>query len=186
MCGRYSLETTYDIFASRYGLEFEVLEYAASSEIFPTQKQVVLLDNNQVQISQWGFPSRVTKQTLINARLETVQEKPSFKNSFQHQRCLVPATSFFEWEKVFNEKIKRKVKIKNQLIFSMAGIVTESAGQWYYSILTMPSNQQFESIHHRMPVILPAKEELRYLNKNTPTSDVFKLCQQTNPEFLII
>lgn len=186
MCGRYSLEANYEVFASRYGLEIESIEYQSSPEIFPTQKQVILVNEEELAYGKWGFTNPYSSKPLINARLETITEKPTFKESFEETRCLIPATSFFEWEKTENEKIKRKVFVENQLLFSMAGIMRQEGDELVFSILTTESNDDFKKIHHRMPVILEAKDELKYLNKNTSIQQVVSMCQNVNPSFLVI
>lgn len=184
MCGRYSLDITYDLFASRYGIEVETTEYKSVEEVFPTNVMPIITNEN-LELGKWGFTNPYSSKPLINARLETVLEKPTFKEPFEEMRCLVPATSFFEWEKVDQEKIKRKISVDNKLIFSMAGIVRMEEDQLVYSILTMDSNDSLKQVHHRMPVILEAKDEMKYLNKNTPIKDVLSMCQKTNPQFLI-
>lgn len=186
MCGRYSLEVTYDLFASRYGLEVESIEYQSRPEIFPTQVQPLIVTNQELVYGKWGFSTPYSSKSLINARLETVLEKPTFKKSFETTRCLIPATSFFEWEKTMDDKIKRKIFVKDQLLFSMAGIVREEDGQLVYSLLTMDSNDSMKSVHHRMPVILQVKDELKYINKNTSPQEVMKMCMATSPNFLIV
>ncbi len=185
MCGRYSLELTYDLFASRYGLEFESTEYQASEEIFPTQVQPVVIDGNLLEFGKWGFTNPHSSKPLINARLETVTEKPTFKKAFSETRCLIPATSFFEWEKVDGEKIKRKIFVEKQKVFSMAGMIRQEEQGIVYAILTMDSNDSLKKVHHRMPVILQVKDELRYLNKNTSSQEVLRMCHQSSPNFLI-
>lgn len=185
MCGRYSLEVSYDLFAGRYGIEVESTEYESSSEIFPTNISPLILYPNELVLGKWGFKLPYSSKSLINARIETITEKKTFKEPFKESRCLIPATSFFEWEKVNDEKIKRKVTVDNQFIFSMAGIIKQEEDQLVYSILTMDSNEDFKKVHHRMPVILQAKDELIYLNKNTSQQDVLRLCQQSNPRLVV-
>ena len=185
MCGRYSLEVSYDLFASRYGIEVESIEYSGSKEIFPTNQSPLIMNQKDLVLGKWGFSNPYSSKVLINARLETVNQKPTFKEAFQETRCLIPATSFFEWEKSGTEKEKRKIFVDRQFIFSMAGIVRQEEDQLVYSILTMDSNEEFKHVHQRLPVIIQAKDELKYLNKNTSIKDVLSLCQQSNPVLLV-
>lgn len=185
MCGRYSLEVTYDLFASRYGLEFESIEYQQRQEIFPTQKSPILLSENQLEFAKWGFKNEYSSQPIINSRLETVTDKKMFQEPFTEGRCLIPATSFFEWQKVNQDKIKRKIFVENQFIFSMAGISKKVGQHRVYSILTMEANEAFKDIHHRMPVILNGFDELKYLNKNTSLKDVLQMCVSANQVLLV-
>lgn len=184
MCGRYSLDAQLDLLASRYNIEIETIEFTPSPEIYPTTHNPVVLDDNTLRLMRWGMTNPYNKQPIINSRLETVKEKFMFKKLIVESRCLIPATSFFEWEKP--SKIKREITIVDQKIFSMAGIYrlfkTDNNVEWYeFSILTMPANKEMESVHDRMPVILNAVDELKYLNKKIPLNEVLSLCQQTNP-----
>lgn len=185
MCGRYSLETSFDLFTSRYGLEIESVEFSNYPEIFPTQVRPIIDSKNHLVYGKWGFSTPYSNKSLINARLETVNEKPTFKQAFNETRCLIPATSFFEWEKIGDHKEKRKIFVDNRYIFSMAGICRVQDDRIVYSILTMDSTDDFKKIHHRMPVILDAVDELKYLNKNTPIKDVLSLCYLKQPELIV-
>ena len=188
MCGRYSLDTQLELLASRYGVEIETIELNPSKEIFPTTQNPVILQNHTFRLMKWGLTNPYNKQPIINSRLETVAQKPMFKKLIVESRCLIPATSFYEWEKP--NKVKREITLLDQEIFSMAGIYrlfkTEDNKELYeFSILTMPANKDIETLHDRMPVILNSTAELLYLNEKTPLRKVLQLCQQANPSLQI-
>lgn len=119
------------------------------------------------------------KRPLINARGETVDIKPTFQYSFYNQRCLIPATGFFEWEKAESKKIKRKISLNNERIFSMAGLYNvfkDNNGIEYYAftIITTEANQEMKTIHDRMPVILNREKEKLWLNNNIKAPLILK------------
>ncbi|HAE92535.1 MAG TPA: hypothetical protein DCG60_07850 [Tissierella sp.] len=120
-----------------------------------------------------------TKKPIINARAETVDIKPLFKNSFYNRRCLVPVTSFFEWQNIDGKKIKRKISVKDENIFSLAGlynIFRDIDGKEYeaFTIITTDANETMKEIHHRMPVILPREMEKYWLDTNSGNLDIIK------------
>lgn len=171
MCGRYVLNTSKEKLQKRYQAEMRMDQVEEREEIFPTDINLVLLPNQLLYPVKWGFTPSFAKQPIINARSETVLEKPTFKEPFESKRCIVPATAFFEWEKQegTEQKDRRKISIKGQVIFSIAGICErylneEGKNMLTYTILTTEANEQMKGIHHRMPVLLHPEDEQTYLN----------------------
>jgi putative SOS response-associated peptidase YedK len=111
---------------------------------------------------------------MINAREETLMEKPSFKRPFISKRCLVPVSGFYEWKHLGNEKTPYFIRLKNAELFSLAGLYetwtdVEERSQLSFTIITTGPNTLMQSIHDRMPVIIPAERESEWLdpaNKN--------------------
>lgn len=109
------------------------------------------------------------KTKTLNARIETIDEKPSFKNA---KRCLVPSTGFFEWQAVGNKKIPYFIYLPESPLFSMAGIYDTWVDEKgllrnTFSILTTEANPLMEKIHNtkkRMPVILSPEHEVAWIN----------------------
>jgi putative SOS response-associated peptidase YedK len=95
---------------------------------------------------------------MINARAETIREKPSFKDSFKARRCLVPADGFIEWEDTEGGKQPHYITLLNKELFAFAGIWSEWKNNgdlwWTFSIITTDCNSLVQPIHPRMPVIL--------------------------------
>jgi putative SOS response-associated peptidase YedK len=122
---------------------------------------------------KWGLvpswaPDRAIGDRMINARAETITEKPSFKRSVQQQRCLIPADGFYEWRREGNNKVPVWIHLKKKEPFAFAGLWDlwrDPEGQMLYTftiITTMP-NALVRPIHNRMPVIfdrLSAKQWL--------------------------
>lgn len=127
--------------------------------------------------------SEIRKRTL-NARSETVFEKASFRAAVKSQRCLVPVTSFQEWQHNGRSKTKYDIHLPESPIFSLAGIWSlwigpESGKRFYsYSILTCESNALMSEIHnskHRMPVIVPREREAVWIDANLLKEDISSL-----------
>ena len=169
MCGRYALDADIDVLIAHYKAILGEREFEGSEEIFPTNTVPIIreIENRKIDFLKWGFMPSFTKKPLINARGETVDIKPTFKNSFIQKRCIIPATSFFEWEKVGDKKVRRRISIEENL-FSMAGLYNSfyDDGKQYeaFTILTINANEQMQHIHERMPVILKKDNEDIWLN----------------------
>ena len=171
LCGRYALTVSKEKLEVRYHVKESGYAMEEQDEIFPATENSVLLPNQKIYRVKWGFTPRFAKRPLINARSESVLEKKTFKEPFEKRRCIVPATYFFEWQKMEGQqkKAKKKIEVNGLPIFSMAGICeryTDEQGNSYltYAILTTEANEQMCSIHDRMPVILEPEEESDYLN----------------------
>lgn len=117
---------------------------------------------------------------MINARAETVNEKPSFKHSLKNKRCIVPASGFYEWLKSEKQKIPFYIKPKDQEYFSFAGLYdvwkdAEGKEIKSYTIITTTPNIKMAKIHDRMPVILKVADEDKWLDQNTDIDELLKL-----------
>lgn len=181
MCGRFSLDVSIDVLIERYKAIKNMEEFKLPDEIFPTNTVPIVINKDNIQLSmmKWGFMPEFTKKPIINARAETVDIKPLFRNSFYNKRCLVPATSFFEWENLDGKKIKRRISVKEENIFSLAGlynIFRDKNGQEQesFAIITTDANEDMKKIHHRMPVILPKEMEEYWLDINFRNLDTLK------------
>lgn len=130
---------------------------AEEREVFPTD-EVRVLTREGWQWMSWGFPKFTGSGVIINARSETVAEKPMFSGSFATQRCLVPSAGFFEWQ---HEDGKKKTKERYRVYrkdgkpLMMAGIYNE---QGQFVILTRQPNAVVAPLHDRMPVAFASAE----------------------------
>jgi putative SOS response-associated peptidase YedK len=190
MCGRYALEATKRELWERYLLGEMEEDVEERAEIFPTNSTPLILPGNELVHHRWGFMEPFAKRPLINARAETILEKPTFSQPFRTARCLLPATAFFEWEKVGEEKLKRKIAVTDIPIFSMAGILKtyqDENGKPFtaFSIITTAANDQMRAIHDRMPVILEPEDEAFYLDQKADPELVWKLLKPTEHRLLI-
>jgi putative SOS response-associated peptidase YedK len=97
----------------------------------------------------WGYRTSFKKGIIINARSETVMNKPIFKDDFYYRRCLIPASGFYEWDVE-----KQRYLFYSDELFYFGGIYKFINGIYYYVILTRPSTELVAKIHERMPVII--------------------------------
>ncbi len=131
----------------------------------------------------WGFTASFTKQALINARSETVFQKPMFSDTILEGRCIVPATGYFEWLKEGRKQNKSILFLwKTTPLFSMAGvyrILKQSPSQYVYqvSILTKEATPDIAWLHNRMPLILDSSIEKNYLDADLKIDDIKALFQ---------
>ena len=129
--------------------------------------------------------AKISTQT-INARAETLSSKPSFREPIRNKRCLVPARGFYEWQQRAETKVPYYIYLKDQRIFSFAGIYDEWINpvngdlMQSFSIITTSANPMMEKIHNtreRMPVILPRENELLWIDTGTPPGQVLNVLQ---------
>jgi putative SOS response-associated peptidase YedK len=181
MCGRYyfaseqetpAMKKIIEDIKKRYENTPELLSMK-TGEIFPTETVPIVTAERPV-LMKWGFPRFDGKGQVINARLETADEKPMFRRAFNEMRCLVPANNYFEWEKIGN--IKKKYAIGLHRPIYMAGFYRfDNAMQTpQFIILTRPAAKEVEFIHDRMPVILTDEMQYKWLNENIGTQDMMK------------
>ena len=146
----------------------------------PGQHLPIVLSSapGKIQRALWGIkpewmdrPSRL----LINARAETVNQRPTFTESFRQRRCLVIADGFYEWKATKEGKQPYRIVLKTGEPFAFAGIWQEVAGERAYVILTTDANKVTQPIHDRMPVILERGERVLWLDQELPAEAGLKL-----------
>src|SRR5215210_7603218 len=106
---------------------------------------------------------------MINARAETITEKPSYRNAFKKRRCLVVADGFYEWQKVGDGKRPVFIRLKSGKPFGFAGLYevwkgTDEQPMTTCTIITTEANELMKPIHERMPVIIPKENEDMWLD----------------------
>ena len=166
MCGGFSLIATKPWIMGHFSLQ-RLPDYQPDYNIPPGQKilSVVSLEDgsNKAVNLHWGLIPSWSKDRkifshLINARAETLTEKPSFRNAYQHRRCLIPATGFFEWQTTETGKHPYHIHQPECALFAFAGLWEhwEHQQETVYSctIITTSANDKIAPIHDRMPVII--------------------------------
>ena len=187
MCGRYNLTASSEAIVEHFQLQREVLSQP-SYNIAPAQKIlniVELEDQSKKAVNLfWGLvPSwaKYSKKSahLINARSETVREKPSFRSAFNHRRCLIPATGFYEWLKTDSGKQAFHIQRTDQQLFAFAGLWEqwqhETETLYSCTIITTAATELMKPIHDRMPVIIPTDHYHIWLDKDADADQVFAL-----------
>ena len=166
MCGRYQLTSEPTALQAFLG-GFFLSQHQPRYNIAPTQRAPILrLESGKLVCRDLRFgliPSwsqAPPDQPLVNARSESVFEKPSFRGSMQYQRCLVPATGFYEWEKGSGGKAPFLIRRRLNDIFYFAGIwaAWQAPGQRIesFAILTRTAGAALSKIHHRVPIAVGA------------------------------
>ena len=173
MCGRFSLYKIIEL-SERFRLKKIASQLAPSYNIAPSQSVFAIDSNNQLVQLRWGLVPHWSKEAtvkkgIINARAETVDKKPAFKRNFKYKRCLIPADGFYEWKRTGMKKVPYRITLKNGELFGFAGLwdswVTPEGGVLNTcTIITTTANSLVETIHDRMPVILPREVEDIWLN----------------------
>jgi putative SOS response-associated peptidase YedK len=169
MCGRYRLSRRAEILAA-YDAEYEGVDWDAHYNIAPTQNVPVIRQDaknpiRRASLMRWGLvPHWATDPAIgarmINARGETAAEKPAFKESLEHRRCLVPADGFYEWVRNGKSKQPYCFEMVERQPFAFAGLwdrwrAPDGTTLETCTILTTTPNQLLADVHNRMPVILP-------------------------------
>jgi len=175
MCGRYSLNRV-EGFTDRFHVS-NIIRIKPYNTIYPSDRMPVILqqDKNKVEQMKWGLIpswSRDGKSLVINARAETLMQKPMFQPLIKSKRCLIPATGFYEWKKTEQRKIPYYFELKSKELFTFAGLYDEWMNEKQeiiksYTIITTTPNSLVGEIHNRMPVILKRKDELEWINSET-------------------
>lgn len=187
MCGRFSQSLTGAAIAQAFQLD-ETPDWQPRYNIAPTQMIPAIVaaeSGRQFKSLRWGLIPSWAKDPaigakLINARSETVTEKPSFRSAFKQRRCLILADGFYEWRKQSGQKQPFYFRLENGSPFAFAGLWE----RWHDSednrletctILTTEANQIVAQVHDRMPVILNKESCDRWLDLDQPTESIQSL-----------
>lgn len=201
MCGRYvrrsPLQHVVDLFSAT--LQFPGMTGPPRYNIAPTQDvlAVRLNSKNEREISElrWGLvPSWADDSSvgsrLINARSETVAEKPAFREAYRRRRCILPADGFYEWKSQGKTKQPYYIRRTDQQLFGLAGLweFWKRGGQTIHSctILTTSANTPMQQIHHRMPLILPPAAIDAWLDPDASPDTINSLLHRPPDEELAI
>lgn len=200
MCFYNSMSKKAKELAARYGRNLSVIEIA--EKILEEQYRVnafsfpdypIITSDLAIQDFKWGLipfwvkdekQADEMKRMTLNARADTIFSKPSFREPIMKKRCIVPSTGYFEWRHEGNKKIPYYIYVKDEPIFSMAGIYDEwldkATGEVVktFSVITTNANPLTDYIHntkHRMPAILSPKDEEKWLSPRLTKQDIFEL-----------
>lgn len=192
MCGRSSLtkkesdlEKRFD--ATFYSEDLERYNPLPNFNVAPTHIHPVITnrDPKHFRPLQWGLIPFWAKDPrigskLINARIETVLEKPAFKFAIEKRRCLVPFDGYYEWLRKGGIKIPYRITIKDNQLFSIAGlweIWKSPAGEYIgsFSLITHEPSPSISFIHDRMPAIILPEHERAWIDMDIPPKEALKL-----------
>ena len=168
MCGRFAFYSPSEATAALFGVD-GALAVEPRYNIAPTQFIAAIRDNTEQQrelvMLRWGLvpfwakdPSIANR--MINARAETVAEKPSYRNAFKHRRCVVLADGFYEWHRQGDIKVPHFISLRSGEPFALAALWEtwkdrESGDELQTTtLITTAANKFMQPLHHRMPVIV--------------------------------
>lgn len=184
MCGRYALTSPPAVIAERFGLawarDVEPHYNIAPGQMIPVVRETAA--GRELALLRWGLIPSWAKDAsigtrLINARGETLGDKPAFRNAYRHRHCLVPADAFYEWQPVAGRKQPYCIRLRDQTVFGMAGLwehwvapdgqVVESC-----TIVTIDANALVGQLHDRMPLILTPGDYDAWLGAGTTEAEL--------------
>lgn len=176
MCGRFVRSSPVEKIAERFDVDEPPFDLRPSYNVAPGEEIAVVTNGalRRLTLCRWGFVPPWAKEPsagykMINARAETLSEKPSFRDAFRRNRCLIVADGFYEWRKEGDRKLPEYIHLKEGGPFAFAAL----CGPWTppggteiltAAIITTAANEILMPIHHRMPVILPVEAEDIWLN----------------------
>jgi len=201
MCGRSSLTKTEKELEERFRADFysEDLERynpLPNFNVAPTQLHPVITQQEpgMIHLYRWGLIPFWAKDMkigakMINARIETIAEKPAFKQAFEKRRCLVPFDGYYEWMKTPEGKTPYRIKVTNTDIFSIAGLYDS----WRspdgkiiksFTLITKEAEPVIAHLHDRMPLILLPEQESLWLDGTVPSKDVLNELQPVPGDYI--
>ena len=185
MCGRFSLSLSGDIVAKHFSLTSSFV-LKPRYNIAPLQKVPVIREHGCLEFLTWGLRPAWLKDSynsLINARIETINEKPAFKNAFKKQRCIIVADGYYEWKSIKNRKRPYHVTLRSGNVFALAGIW---CGDSCAVITQVTLHNELSHLHARMPVILPKSGYLAWLDRKKKISCLQELLNFSKQENFLI
>lgn len=182
MCGRFTLSSPADVLEEYFELDSTPQDLIPRYNIAPTQPVAIIRQieglGRHLDRVRWGLIPSWSKDPaignrLINARAETVAEKPSFRAAFKRRRCLVPTDGFYEWKAVHGNKQPYWIGLQDRPPLGLAGLWEHwedpDSGEHIETctIITTQANCQMQDIHQRMPVILPKSAYAAWLSPDS-------------------
>ena len=178
MCGRYSLIADLGELAKRYEFDGDGLALKPAYNVAPTQDVLTVVggETRRGGFMRWGLIPWWAKNAsigsrMINARAETVSEKPAFRDALRRRRCLVLADGFYEWQRTGSARKPMRVVMRSREPFAFAGLWSvwrDPDGNRIPScaIITTTANDLLRPVHDRMPVVLPRELEELWLDRS--------------------
>ena len=186
MCGRYSLVASIAELEGRFGFDGADVT-SPSYNVAPTQGVLTVVSESEARHAvpmRWGLIPSWAKDPkigsrMINARAETVAEKPSFRTALRRRRCLVPADGFYEWQRTSAGKRPMRITMASGEPFAFAGLWDtwrdpQDETVISCTIITTGANDLLRPIHDRMPVILQRDQEDLWLDHDIRDSDILR------------
>tara|TARA_Y100001970_G_C14206039_1_gene844057 strand:- start:1542 stop:2195 length:654 start_codon:yes stop_codon:yes gene_type:complete len=173
MCGRYIQTNKTKFIKKIFNLKSPFNDDLISYNISPSNYSLIIINNKSLCLekAKWGFSfydkSTSVNKNVINSRIETINSKLLFKDSFNLRKCVIPANGYYEWKIHKNNKIPFYINIPEQESIYFAGIwkylnFKENLNK-IFTIITKKANSKIMNIHNRMPILLSRDETEKYL-----------------------
>ena len=197
MCGRFSLTADLGELASRFEFDGNRLDLEPNFNVAPTQNVLTVLggENRRGGFMRWGLIPHWAKTAsigsrMVNARAETVAQRPAFRDAFRKRRCLVLADGFYEWQQAGSVRKPMRIIMESGEPFAFAGlwaIWRDSEGNRIPSctVITTEANDLLRPIHNRMPVILPREMEEFWLDRDVQDASALENALTAYPSELM-
>ncbi|MDR6552876.1 SOS response-associated peptidase [Paenibacillus qinlingensis] len=200
MCGRYTITVTLEELMLRYDMYDTFMpRYSPKYNVAPGQPIMAIIHDGQRNklgelrwglIPEWAKEEKIGYQ-MLNARSETLADKPAFRKPFERKRCLIPADSFYDWKGTGKHKQPMRIMLRSRELFSMAGLYdtwTSPDGNRISTctVITTESNEMMKDIHDRMPVILPREKEAVWLDRGVKNVEQLRPLLQPYPSELMM
>lgn len=160
MCGRYYIDSDMadEIEKVVHDIDQRIRQEHFAGDIFPTNVAPIIEKSEhglKLDVCKWGYPLSQGKNLVINARAESVMDKPSFRNGILYHRILIPASGFYEWN---SQKEKSTFSRSDSSVLYMAGFCDWFENERRFVILTTAANDSMKKTHDRMPLILEREQ----------------------------
>ena len=174
MCGRFVNLIKTNLIKKKFNINNIINKNFISYNISPSNNSCIIFRNKEfiLDIAKWGF-TFIDKKTnqeknIINSRLETINNKILFKESYYKRKCIIPLNGYYEWSLIDNEKIPFFIHIPPAEPMYLAGIWKyidfKKDKKRAFTVITKNANNHINKIHHRMPILLSTEESEEYLN----------------------
>ena len=174
MCGRFASYKNLNKLKNIFNITNSDFNITQSYNISPGQNVKIILSyklENYLLESNWGYTfinsNTQNKQMVINSRIETINSKLLFKDSFLKRKCIIPANGYFEWSQKEGEKKPYLIQLGDGELIYFAGVWRKEKynddKRRVFSIITKAANKKINEIHHRMPVVLNTNNAQDYL-----------------------
>lgn len=179
MCGRFATSKSLDQLEEEFALVgVPARELPANWNVAPTQEIYVMTEGPKLEIMRWGLIPSWAKSDFvsahtINARSESVHEKPSFRQAFKSRRCFIPADGYYEWATELGKFASKQpffIHRADNKPLAMAGVYENGT----VAIITKEATGSFAAIHNRMPLFLPRDEWPIWLNSTTTDTSILR------------
>ena len=173
MCGRFINLTKTSSLKKKFDIVSSQNKDLTSYNISPSQTSNIIFKKNVINIdeSMWGYSffdkKNNQEKNIINSRIETINNKVLFKESYYKRKCIIPLNGYYEWSLIDNNKIPFFIHIPPCEPMYLAGIWKyinfKKDDKKVFTIITKNANENIRKIHHRMPVLLSIEEGIEYL-----------------------